>query len=40
MILGDDELKQGSAILRNMETKEQESISFDDIVEKVKSIVR
>jgi histidyl-tRNA synthetase len=40
MILGDDELKQGSAILRNMATKEQESVAFDDIVEKVKSIVR
>ena len=33
MILGDDELKQGSAILRNMATKEQESVAFDDIVE-------
>ena len=40
MIVGDDELKQGSAILRNMQTKEQESIAFDDIVEKVKAVVR
>ena len=40
MIVGDDELKQGSAILRNMQTKEQESIPFDDIVEKIKSVVR
>ena len=40
MIVGDDELKQGSAILRNMQTKEQESIPFDDIVEKVKAVVR
>jgi len=40
MIVGDDELKQGSAILRNMQTKEQESIPFDDVVEKVKSVVR
>ncbi len=39
MIVGDDELKQGSAILRNMQTKEQESIPFDDIVEKVKAVV-
>ena len=40
MIVGDDELKQGSAILRNMQTKEQESIPFDDVVEKVKAVVR
>jgi len=40
MIVGDDELKQGSAILRNMQTKEQESIPFDGIVEKVKAVVR
>ena len=40
MIVGDDELKQGSAILRNMQTKEQESIAFDDIVKKVKAVVR
>ena len=33
MIVGDDELKQGSAILRNMQTKEQESIPLGDIVE-------
>ena len=39
MIVGDDELKQGSAILRNMQTKEQESIPFDDVVEKVKAVV-
>jgi histidyl-tRNA synthetase len=40
LIVGDDELKQGAAILRNMQTKEQASISFDDIVEKLKSVVR
>jgi histidyl-tRNA synthetase len=40
MIVGDDELKQGSAILRNMQTKEQESIPFDDVVEKMKAVVR
>jgi histidyl-tRNA synthetase len=40
MILGDDELKQGSAILRNMETKAQESVAFDDVLERVKAVVR
>jgi histidyl-tRNA synthetase len=40
MIVGDDELQQGAAILRDMQTKEQESILFKDIVDKLKSIVR
>ncbi len=39
MIVGDDELKQGAAILRDMETKEQESVAFDDIVERLKAVV-
>jgi histidyl-tRNA synthetase len=39
LIVGDDELKQGSAILRNMQTKKQVSVSFDDFVAKLKSIV-
>jgi histidyl-tRNA synthetase len=33
LIVGDNELKEGTAILRNMETKEQESISLENIVE-------
>ena len=33
LIVGDDELKKGEAILRNMKTKDQVSISFDDLVE-------
>ncbi len=39
LIVGEDELKQGSAILRNMQTKEQVSVPFDDIVVKLKEIV-
>jgi histidyl-tRNA synthetase len=39
LIVGEDELKQGSAILRNMQTKEQVSVPFDDIVLKLKEIV-
>ena len=39
LMVGDDELKQGSAILRNMQTKEQASVPFDDIVVKLKEIV-
>ena len=36
LIVGDDELKKGEAILRNMETKDQESVPFDGLVEKIK----
>ncbi len=36
LILGDDELQAGSAILRNMATKEQTTISFDNIVDNIK----
>jgi histidyl-tRNA synthetase len=39
LMVGEDELKQGSAILRNMQTKEQMSVPFDDIVQKLKAIV-
>jgi histidyl-tRNA synthetase len=39
LIVGEDELKQGSAILRNMKTKEQMSVPFDDIVQRLKAIV-
>lgn len=37
LILGDNELQAGSAILRNMATKEQVTISFDNIVDNIKS---
>ena len=39
LIVGDDELKQGTAILRNMKTKKQVSVPFEDIVTMLKSIV-
>ncbi len=35
LIVGENELKEGSAILRNMETKEQESVPIDELVEKL-----
>lgn len=37
VILGEEELKQGRAVLRNMETKSQEEISLQDIVNTLKS---
>jgi len=39
LIVGDDELKQNAAILRNMQTKKQLSVSFDDIVQRLKAVV-
>ena len=33
LMVGDNELQEGTAILRNMETKEQASISIDNLVE-------
>jgi histidyl-tRNA synthetase len=36
LIVGDDELEKGEAILRNMETKEQASVPLDDLVENIK----
>ena len=36
LIVGDDELKKGAAILRNMETKEQVSVPIEGLVETVK----
>jgi histidyl-tRNA synthetase len=36
LIVGDDELEKGEAILRNMETKNQVSVSLDDLVGNVK----
>ena len=35
LIVGENELKEGAAILRNMETKEQESIPIDKLVENI-----
>ena len=37
LILGEDELKRGKAVLRNMETKSQEEISIDKLLEILKS---
>jgi len=36
LIVGDDELEKGEAILRNMETKDQVSIPIDGLVETIK----
>jgi histidyl-tRNA synthetase len=36
LIVGDKELEERSAILRNMATKEQTSISLDNILENLK----
>ena len=36
LILGDNELEAGAAVLRNMATKEQTSVSLDNIVEIIK----
>ena len=36
LIVGDDELKKGVAILRNMETKDQVSVPLDGLVENLK----
>jgi histidyl-tRNA synthetase len=40
LILGDKELEEGKAILRNMATKEQSSLPIDGMVEKIKISVR
>ena len=40
LILGDDELKKEAALLRNMQTKEQESIPIDNLVENLKKKLR
>jgi len=39
LIVGENELSQGSAILRNMATKEQVEIPIDNIVNRVKEII-
>lgn len=33
VIIGEDELAQGQAQIRNMETKEQETVALGDVVE-------
>ena len=40
LIVGDKELSDGSAILRDMKTKAQEAIPIDDIVEAIKARVK
>ena len=35
IIVGDDEIQSGIVILRNMETKEQQSIPLKDLSEKI-----
>jgi histidyl-tRNA synthetase len=40
LIVGDDEIKQGSVILRNMITKEQVSIPIKSVVENIKAKLR
>ncbi len=37
LIVGDNEIKQGSVILRNMTTKEQVSIPIESVVENIKA---
>jgi len=39
LIVGEDELKKGEAILRNMKTKEQYLISVNGIVENIRNII-
>jgi histidyl-tRNA synthetase len=39
MILGDDELKAGAAVLRNMENKEQTSVPLENVVQTIKNII-
>jgi histidyl-tRNA synthetase len=36
LIVGDDELEKGEAILRNMQAKDQVTVPFDGLVEKIK----
>jgi histidyl-tRNA synthetase len=40
LILGDKELEEGAAIIRNMATKEQVSLPIDGMVEKIKKTIR
>ncbi|MEE8540900.1 MAG: histidine--tRNA ligase [Desulfobacterales bacterium] len=40
LMVGEDELGAGAAILRNMATKEQLSIPFENIIDQIKSIIK
>ncbi len=40
LIIGEDEIKNGEAVLRDMKTKEQTSVKFDNMVSKIKEKVR
>lgn len=40
LIVGDSELKQGAAILRNMETKAQQEIAFNGLVETLLNVLK
>ena len=40
LIVGDDELEKGEALLRNMATKEQATVSLAGIVDDITAIVR
>ena len=39
LIVGEKELEQGMAILRNMTTKDQQSIAIDRLVPQIKEIL-
>ena len=39
LIIGDDELAKGEAVLRNMKTKEQTTIRFDKIIENIMELI-
>jgi histidyl-tRNA synthetase len=39
LILGEEELKRGMAVLRNMETKSQEEVPIRDLIERIKSVI-
>jgi len=40
LIIGDQELKEGTAVLRNMATKAQLPVSLENVVENIKKLIR
>jgi histidyl-tRNA synthetase len=40
MIIGDNEIEEGAAVLRNMKTKDQQRIELDKIIEKVPEAIQ
>jgi histidyl-tRNA synthetase len=40
LILGDNEIKNGAAIVRNMQTKEQFSVPLSDVIQTMKKVIR